>query len=202
MRDARKHDVSAFPPGVLFRCQRDLEPPDEAEGFTAIERVPFARTIDPSFTNRAVIVWSDGVLARSRSGGRTPSSPDDVLVDPDRAATLRRYAADGWRLLAMSWQPEVSTGTLDASNVEATFSKVRDLVGVPIELEYCTHPAGPPICWCRKPMPGLGVVFIHRHRLEAAQCLYVGEGPHDAAFARKLAFQFREAREFFGAPGL
>lgn len=202
MRDARKHDVSAFPPGVLFRCQRDLEPPDEAEGFASIQRVPFARTNDPSFTNRAVIVWSDGVLARSRAGGRTPSSPDDVLVDTDRAATLRRYSAEGWRVLALSWQPEVEAGSRRADDVRTTFARVCELTGVPIELEYCPHPAGPPICWCRKPMPGLGVVFIHRHRLDAAQCLYAGEGPHDAAFARKLGFQFREAREFFGAPGV
>lgn len=207
MRDARRRDVSAFPPGVLFRSQRDLEPPDESEGFASIERVPFVRAPDPAcpersrtaFADRAVIVWSEGILARSRAGLRAPSSPDDVLVDPDRAATLRRYAADGWRLLAMSWQPEVAAGDRDDADVRATFARIGELVAAPIEFEYCPHPAGPPICWCRKPLPGLGVVFVHRHRLDASQCLYVGGGPHDSAFARKLGFQFRDAGEFFEA---
>ena len=197
MRRERTHDVAAFPPSVIFRCQRDIEPPDASEGFSIIERVPFGRVSDPAFANAALIVWCDGILARSLGGHRTPASPDDVDVDSTCANVLRRYHAEGWRLLAMSWQPGVSEGTRGAADVDAIFARVRDLAGVPIEFEYCPHAAGPPICWCRKPLPGLGVVFIQRHRLDPARCLYVGEGPHDAAFARKLGFQFREAGAFF-----
>ena len=199
MRNARRRDVSAFPPGVLFRSQRELEPPEASEGFVSIERLPFVRVRDPAFVNRAVIVWSDGILASSRAGHRSASSPDDVQIDQGRAETLRRYAADGWRVLALSWQPEIAARTREAASVEATFAKVRELMGVAIEFEYCPHPAGPPVCWCRKPLPGLGVELVHRHKLDAASCLYVGEGPHDAAFARKLEFQFRNPGEFFDA---
>ena len=200
MREARKHGVAAFAPGVLFRCQRDLEPPDATEGFAAIERVPFARATDPSFTNRALILWSDGVVARSRSGARAPTSADDVHVEPDRAAILRRYATDGWRVLAMSWQPEIAAATRSDADVRATFAHICELTGVPIELEYCPHPAGPPICWCRKPMPGLGVVFIHRHRLDAGHCLYVGEGPHDARSRGSWDFSFGRRASSSKAP--
>jgi hypothetical protein len=42
------------------------------------------------------------------------------------------------------------------------------------------------------------VVFIHRYRLDAPQCLYVGNGAQDPGFARRLGFQYRDAAEFFG----
>jgi aryl-alcohol dehydrogenase-like predicted oxidoreductase len=29
----------------------------------------------------------------------------------------------------------------------------------------CTHPGGPPICWCRPPLPGLLLQFMHQRRL-------------------------------------
>ena len=50
---------------------------------------------DPSFVNRAVIVWCDGVLLRSRSGRRSPASPEDVDVPADRAAVLASTSRRG-----------------------------------------------------------------------------------------------------------
>ena len=43
-------------------------------------------------------------------------------------------------------------------------------------LEYCPHAAGPPQCWCRKPLPGLGVSLTHRQHLDPTACIYVGDG--------------------------
>ena len=88
MRQAVRTDVSAFGPAVQFRYERSLEPPDPAEGFAAIDTVPFERRRDPSARNRALILWCDGVLARSRSGQRSPSSPDDVEVVAGRGEML------------------------------------------------------------------------------------------------------------------
>jgi histidinol phosphatase-like enzyme len=75
---------------------------------------------------------------------------------------------------------------------------MREQLGVSIEILYCPHGAGPPICWCRKPLPGLGVVLIQRHRLDPSQCIYVASGPQDPGFARRLGFQYRAAEDFFG----
>lgn len=110
---------------------------------------------------------------------------------------LRRYQADGWRLLGLSWQPEIADNTLCSVQVDAGFARMRELLGLAIEIEYCPHGGGPLACWCRKPLPGLGIVFIHRHRPDPAQCIYVGAGAHDSAFARRLGFQYREAVDFF-----
>jgi histidinol phosphatase-like enzyme len=174
-----------------------MEPPDLTDGFAQVETVTFERRVDPSYVNRAVIVWCDGILTRSRSGQRVPADGDDVIVDLERAATLRRYQERGFRLLGLSWQPEIDDGTRTAAAVDAVFGRMKALMDIELEVEYCSHGAGPPRCWCRKPLPGLGVLFIHRHQLNPATCVYVGEGPQDPGFARRLGFTFRTARDFF-----
>ena len=75
---------------------------------------------------------------------------------------------------------------MSVAEVQAGFARMQELLGVAIEVEYCPHAGGPPICWCRKPLPGLGVVFIHRHRLDPSRCIYVGAGTQDPGFARRL----------------
>jgi histidinol phosphatase-like enzyme/predicted kinase len=197
LRKLRKHDVAAFGPAVQYRYQRELEPPDVSEGFSDVEVVPFRRVRDSSFDERAVIVWCDGVLWRSRSGLRTPCSPEDVDVDQEKGGVLRRYHADGWRLLGLSWQPEIAEETRTHEQAAATFARMRELLAVAIDIEYCPHGGGPAVCWCRKPLPGLGVVFIQRYRLDPSTCIYVGVGPHDPSFARRLGFQYRDAAGFF-----
>ena len=198
IRGISRRDVSVFGPGVQFRYQRELEPPHPSEGFSEIEVVPFERRRDDAFSHRALVLWCDGVLRRSRSGHRTPVSADDVEVIAGRADTLRRLQDDGWRLLGLSWQPEIADETMSVEQVDAGFTRMRELLGVTIEVEYCPHAAGPPVCWCRKPLPGLGVIFIARHGLDPERCLYVGAGPQDLGFARRLGFQYRDADEFFG----
>jgi len=198
LKSASRKDEAAFPPTVQFRYQRELEPPDPTEGFARIDEVTFERRHDPSLENRAVIVWCDGVLQRSRAGRRTPRSPDDLDVPVERGALLRRYADDGWKVLGLSWLPEIAETTMTAADADAIFTRLRALLGVAIEVEYCPHAAGPPVCWCRKPLPGLGVVFQQRHRLDPSKCLYVGAGAQDPGFARRLGFAYRDASEFFG----
>jgi histidinol phosphatase-like enzyme len=210
MRVASRTEVSVFPPTVQFRYQRELEPPNESEGFSRLDMVPFARSApssagseDPEATPppsaRAVILWCDGVLQRSRGGHRTPLTPDDVEAIPGRGAHLRRYADEGWKLFGLSWLPEIADGGMSHAQATAVFARLRDRLGVEIDIRYCPHAAGPPACWCRKPLPGLGVVLRERYRLDAAQCIYVGVGNQDPGFARRLGFELCHASEFFGA---
>ena len=187
----RKHDVAAFLPTVQFRYQRELEPPDQSEGFAKIEKLPFVRRLPAGHTNRAVVVWCDDVLLKSKAGRRTPTDPDDVEIDEALAASLRRDREEGQLILGLSWQPEIADGTRTTADVAAVFARMNALVGFPIEVEYCPHPAGPPTCWCRKPLPGLGVLLIHRHRLDPARSVYIGGGAADPAYARKLGFAYR-----------
>ncbi len=199
IRKSAKRDAAAFGPTAQFRCQRELEPPAMSEGFSRIDEIPFERRREPSFTSRALIVWCDGILVRSRSGLRTPTSAGDVEVLEGRAEVLRRYRDEGWRLLGLSWQPEIAEKTASKADVDGCFARMQELLGIAVEVEYRPHGAGPPACWCRKPLPGLGVVFIERHRLDASQCIYIGAGPQDPGFARRLGFQDREANDFFAS---
>jgi aryl-alcohol dehydrogenase-like predicted oxidoreductase/histidinol phosphatase-like enzyme/predicted kinase len=197
MRKAVKRDANSFAPSAQFRQQRELEPPDASEGFSRIDTMPFVPKRDSAGTNRALIVWLDDVLARSRSGARVPIQPSDVEIVTDRAAVLRRYHEEGWRLLGLGWRPEIADRSMTSEEAEATFARLRELLAVPIDVLYCPHRGGPPICWCRKPLPGLGVVFIQRHQLDPEQCIYVGAGSQDPGFARRLGFQYRDAKDFF-----
>ena len=192
MKQTIKHDVSAFGPAVQFRYQRELEPPHPSEGFSSLDTISFERERDPAYDQRALIVWCDGVLTRDRS-----VASGEVSVFAERAEVLRRHASDGWRLLGVGWQPEIEEQAATVEQVEAGYARMQELLGVPIEVLYCPHGGGPPVCWCRKPLPGLGVVFVERHRLDPRQCIYVGSGPQDPGFARRLGFQYRTADEFF-----
>ncbi len=195
---AARTDPGAFGPSAQFRMRRALEPPQLSEGFSRVEVAPFVRRPDPSFTNRAVLAWCEGVLVRSRSGSLAPLSADDLEVLPGRAETLRRYVDEGWRLVGLSWRPEIADGSLTREQIDAGYASLQERLGVTIDVLYCPHPAGPPVCWCRKPLPGLGVLAIVRHRLDASRCIFVGTTGADAAFARRLRFAYRQAAEVFG----
>ena len=193
IRRAVKKDISAFGPGVQFRYQRELEPPHPSEGFTRVEAVPFTRIRDESFDNRALIVWCDGIL-RPRSD--RPDLPD-VNEIASRGALLRRYEAEGWTLCGLSWHPEIAAESATRADVEAGFERMQVELGARLDLLHCPHAAGPPVCWCRKPLPGLGVMLIERHQLDPSRCVYVGDGPQDPGFARRFGFEYQEAARFF-----
>jgi predicted kinase len=183
IKQTRKKDTSAFGPGVQFRYQRELEPPDASEGFTRIDLVPFERVRAADHLNRALVLWCEGILR-----------PHDEA----RASVLRRYQADGWQMCGLSWQPEIAARSTAREEVETGFAAMQRQLGVDLDIRYCPHAAGPPVCWCRKPLPGLGVLLIERYKLDPAKCIYIGDGPQDPGFARKLGFVHREAAPFFG----
>lgn len=197
LRRAARDDAAVFAPGAQFRMQRELEPPVAAEGFSQIDTADFARRYPDTHTNKALIVWCDGVLIRSLSGARTPVSPADLALFEGRGEALQRYRDGGWRLIGMSWQPEIAAGARTPGDVDAIFARMQALLGADMHVLYCPHAAGPPVCWCRKPLPGLGVLAIERHRLDPTRCLFVGSGPQDPGFARRLGFGYRDATPFF-----
>ena len=178
IRERGRTDTRYLGPDALFRYERSLEPPVPDEGFTAVEERQFVRHGLPNATNRAVIL-----------------DYDDLTLE--RRETLARYAADGWLLFAHVWRPDVARGSMTREDVDAEFAKTRAKLGLDITFACCPHDAGPPVCWCRKPLPGLGVVFLQRHRLDPSRCVYVSIGSQDPGFARRLGFSYRTADDFF-----
>ena len=112
---------------------------------------------------------------------------DDGVTAVRRGAVeaLRRLVERGVLLFALSWRPEL--GSLD--RVDEWARRVADIdrdLGVAIEKRVCPHVAGPPICWCRKPLPGLAVELLVRHRLDPRRCAMVVRSAADRTLADRL----------------
>jgi aryl-alcohol dehydrogenase-like predicted oxidoreductase/histidinol phosphatase-like enzyme len=193
VRREGRRDPSTFAPSAQFRWQRELEPPVEDEGLAGIERVPFERTWPQAHARRAVFVEVEDVLRRSRSGAPQPISLDDLEVIADRAGELQGAVADGALVVGISWQPGIAAGHLDAATAERLLERTRELLDVDMTFAWCPHPPGPPICWCRKPLPGLVLPFVVRHGIDPARSTLIGKSPSDRTLAARLGIPFTAA---------
>lgn len=196
MKTQSRTDPSVIPPRAQFAYLDRFEPPALNEGFTSIEEIPFSRRIDPTHTHRAIIVEIDGGLRRSLAGHRAPRHVDDVGVDDTWVQRLAQMRDDGWLVLGVAWHPEVDEKIMSPETVDACIKRMNEETGLDMDIAYCGHRAGPPVCWCRRPMPGLGSLLIRRHRLNPSACIFVGQSSADRTFASRLGFQYREGESW------
>jgi len=201
LKELAKDDPNLPPPAAMAKWAASFEAPHLDEGFGAVEEVPFVRRVDPGFTGKGLLLDVDGTLRRTKSGEIFPRDPDDVELLPGRREVLRRYVADGYRLFFVSNQSGVASGTVTREAVDAAFARTVALLGLPVtEVRYCPHPAFPAGCFCRKPLPGLGVALIQAHQLAREHLIMVGDMDSDRDFARSLGVRYVPAEEFFPAP--
>lgn len=59
-----------------------------------------------------------------------------------------------------------------------------------VETAACPHPGGPPICWCRPPLPGLPLAFARRHGVDLSRSLLLGTGPAHRTLANALGARY------------
>jgi histidinol-phosphate phosphatase family protein len=192
---ARSLEVNDIPPRAVFRYFQTVQSPELSEGLAAIERVPFERA--PSGSNRAILLDIDGTVRTTPTGAPYPRHPDEVVLLPGRAEKLRALFAEGWMLLGVSNQSGVARGDVDDATVEACFRRTEELLGVPLPVRYCPHASGEIRCWCRKPMPGLGVAWIEDRALDRTRCLVVGDMDSDRELAVNLGIPFETPERFF-----
>jgi hypothetical protein len=160
-------------PGAQFRFRRQYEPPRAEEGFDAIDEIAFVR--EPAPGNRALIVELDNVVWRGR-----PRAVDRIELCGFDFAPYADHV-----ICATTWQPEPFDPAIDAALAER--------LGMPIHVARCTHPAGPPVCWCRKPLPGLAIWLAREHGLALEDSVHVGLGPADRGFAMRAGMRFVSA---------
>lgn len=198
LKELGKDDPNLPPPQALAKWAASFEAPHEDEGFSAIEEIPFVRRVDPGFTGRGLLLDVDGTLRRTKSGELFPRDPDDVELLPGRREVLKRFVDEGYKLFFVSNQSGVASGTVSKEAVEAAFARTVELLDLPVaEVAYCPHPAFPAGCFCRKPMPGLGVSLLHRHKLAREHLIMVGDMDSDQDFAKALGARYVHADEFF-----
>jgi aryl-alcohol dehydrogenase-like predicted oxidoreductase len=160
--------AGAIGPSAQFRFRRQYEPPDPGEGFASIEE--FAPPLAPT-SGRAAAIVELSVLTR---GGE---------LDPAVAERLRAYARDGYALAATAWQP-------DPADTAAIDARISAQLGLALPVARCHHPAGPPVCWCRKPLPGLALVLAREHGFDLARSVHLGRSPADRGFALRAGLAF------------
>jgi len=191
-------DPNIYPPIVVYRYKRIFEPPSVFEGFNAIKKVRFNRKIDVKiYQNKAIIVDYDGTIRETKSGDFFPVNPEDIEILPGRKKNLKNYQKMGYYLLGVSNQSGIGKGELTYEQGIACFEKTNKLLGLNIDYKFCPHSQFPINCYCRKPMPGLGVEFIEKYKLDPSQCIMVGDKKTDMTFAERCGFNFIESSDFF-----
>ncbi len=198
MKALGKEDPNLPPSLALPRWAASFEAPHEDEGFAVVEEIPFVRRVDPLFTGKGLLLDVDGTLRKTKSGELYPRGPEDVELLPGRRAILERWVSDGYTLFFVSNQSGVAGGKVTREAVDAAFSRTIELLGLPVaEVVYCPHPAFPVACFCRKPLPGLGISLIQRHKLAREHLVMVGDMESDREFARAIGAKYVTAEEFF-----
>jgi HAD superfamily hydrolase (TIGR01662 family) len=190
-------DPNIFPVAVLFNYQKNFEEPTLDEGFSSVEKIKFVRQKDPNYCNKALILDYDGTLRKTKSGQDYPTESNDIEALPNRNIILQQYKDDGYLLLGISNQSGIGKGKLSHGAAKACFDKTNELIGHEIDYVYCPHGSFPIACYCRKPLPGYGVYFIEKYKLDASQCIFVGDMTSDKTFAQRSGFQFIHADKFF-----
>jgi aryl-alcohol dehydrogenase-like predicted oxidoreductase len=157
-------------PGMLaptsqMRAFRELEPPAADEGWATVEQVSFARARS-SRAGSGVFVAA-AVLRRP--------GWDRALDESDRAAPH----------LVFDWSADGTPGDL---------GEVADLlagaVSGPVESAMCPHGGGPPVCWCRPPLPGLPLAFARAHDVDPSTSVLVGTSAAHRTLATTLDARF------------
>ena len=110
-------------------------------------------------------------------------APDDgapaLIVDfndltPDRIKVLASHA----RVLVHAWQPQID------------LDQIREKLGEEVDVAICPHPPGPPICWCRKPIPGSVIEFALRRGVALSKSVVLGSSAADKTMAERIGARF------------
>ncbi len=201
LKELGKTDPNLPPPAALARWAACFEPPQLDEGFGVVQEIPFERRpgaqLDGSV--KGLLLDVDGTIRKTKSGDLYPVNPDDIEILPGRREVLSGWIADGYKLFFVSNQSGVASGSVSVEVVQQCFERTVALLDVPVaEVAFCPHPAFPAGCFCRKPMPGLGVMLAQKHQLDRAQLVMVGDMDSDQQFAKGIGARFEWAADFFG----
>jgi aryl-alcohol dehydrogenase-like predicted oxidoreductase/predicted kinase len=162
LRRLSKTEAGVLAPTSQMRALRELEPPSRDEGFAAVLRLPFER---------------------ARRAGGTPGL--FVARSALRKDHWERAAAPAAPTLLFDWSPDGREHDLAADG-----ARLAAAVGGLVETGVCPHGGGPPICWCRPPLPGLVLAFARAHGVDPAASTLVGTSPAHRTLAETLGSRY------------
>jgi D-glycero-D-manno-heptose 1,7-bisphosphate phosphatase len=132
-----------------------------------------------------VFLDRDGVLNRIVERGGQAASPrtiDELVVLPGAAAALDKLGALGFLRFAVSNQPDVARGLMDAATLDALWARLR----AELELEdvcACCHDDADN-CACRKPRPGMIRSLAQQWQVNLATSFMIGDTWRDIRAGR------------------
>jgi aryl-alcohol dehydrogenase-like predicted oxidoreductase len=164
LRAVARREPGVHAPTSQMRTVRELEPPAADEGFASVEQVLFTRSAGPG---RAGVFVGAAALRQPDWKG--------ALEQGDRSAPH----------LVFDWSPD---GTVEEL-ADVTSLLAAEASG-PVEIALCPHPAGPPTCWCRPPLPGLPLAFARKHTVDPSRSVLVGTSPAQRTLATSLGSRY------------
>jgi aryl-alcohol dehydrogenase-like predicted oxidoreductase len=173
IRTRGKADPRYLGPSAQFGFERAIEPPAVDEGFTEVETRPFTRAGATGLARALILDLDD-------------------LMQAGRPEVLARYRDDGWLLFAHAWRPKATDAEVDAE-----LARARELFAAELELACCVHDAGPPVCWCRKPMPGPVLEFALRRGVSLEDSIVVARSAADRTMGERLRAAVRDSESFW-----
>jgi aryl-alcohol dehydrogenase-like predicted oxidoreductase len=162
----RRHP-GVIPPRALARYRQEFEPPSLDEGFARIDEIPFVRR-----------PWPEGP-------GALVLDPRDLV--PSLGRLLREQVEQGLVPVVLGWEPVQDEAAL-AEVLERVHQQGAAL-GLAVRAWSCPHPPGAPVCWCRKPLPGLLVQALRETGCDPGRSVVLGRQPVDRSLARKLGMR-------------
>jgi diketogulonate reductase-like aldo/keto reductase/histidinol phosphatase-like enzyme len=197
IRERGKIDPRYLLPDAQFRYERTLESPTLEEGFASVEVRTFVRKPTDA-EDRALILDFDDLMGRPAP----VLQPSEVAIDESRLGALAKRRADGWRLFVHAWRPQISRGETTVEAVDACLERMCAQIGGGVDVACCPHDAGPPICWCRKPIPGSVLEFAWRRGVSLSRSIVVGASAADRTMAERIGARFESTESYFGSRGL
>lgn len=185
-----------FPPAVQFSYKKRFEEPTTSEGFSEVIAVPYTFR-SQKYPNTGIIFDYDGTLRICKSGAKYPVEAGDIEILPNRKEVLLELKQAGIILCGASNQSIVSKGKISQSEMEELFKHTNNLLGIDIDVLFCPHSPAPITCYCRKPMPGIGVHFIEKYKLNNERSWMVGDMTSDKTFAKRSHLNYMDAEDFF-----
>jgi hypothetical protein len=168
LREVARREPGVLLPTSQMRTSRELEPPSTDEGFSEVGVVSFTRAPLPERTRVGVFIAApaldQGGWEEAVAAGE-PNAPH----------------------LIYDWSPG---GSPDA--LEPYLARLAGAVAGPLDRAVCPHPAGPPTCWCRPPLPGLALAFARAHDVDPARSLLIGCRPAHRTLAVTLGARYVE----------
>jgi AAA domain len=169
---------------LLERFDQLLSPPElkaaarkEPGVLTPTQQMRALRELEPPMDDEGFASIERVSFSRAKRDGRP-----GVFVAATAVSKLAAEVTDAdGPLLVFDWQPDGASDDLEG---------LASSLPTPAEWSVCTHPGGPPTCWCRPPLPGLVLEFARRHSVDPARSVVVGTSSAHRTLANALGARY------------